>query len=124
MPSPARQRSHHAGSEGPSSRQSSSPIRTSPTDLRSKLERLSGRFRRRATTTSPAYAPPAARTGIAIAIPTVSSGNRWLIGTVLIAAMLYYFVGVDEGAASIFGKSTFIHELVHDARHLLGFPCH
>lgn len=73
---------------------------------------------------SPTYAPPAPRTRNPIAIPTVSSGNRWLIGTVLIVAMLYYFVGVDEGAASIFGKSMFIHELVHDARHLLGFPCH
>lgn len=37
--------------------------------------------------------------------------------------LLFYFVGVEEGAASIV-KGTFIHELVHDGRHLLGFPCH
>lgn len=37
--------------------------------------------------------------------------------------LLFYIVGVEEGAASIV-KGTFIHELVHDGRHLLGFPCH
>ena len=54
----------------------------------------------------------------------LSAGNKWLIGTVLIVLMVYYVVGVDQGAYSIFGKSMFIHDLVHDARHLLGFPCH
>jgi hypothetical protein len=37
--------------------------------------------------------------------------------------LLIYFVGVDEGAASVVPGST-LHELVHDGRHLLGFPCH
>ena len=36
---------------------------------------------------------------------------------------LIYFVGVDEGAASMVPGSS-IHEWVHDGRHLLGFPCH
>lgn len=68
---------------------------------------------------------PGTKTGRAIAIPSVSSSNRWLIGTVLVVAVLYYLIGVDEGAYSIFGsKSMFIHEFVHDARHFLGFPCH
>ncbi|WP_375474918.1 CbtB-domain containing protein [uncultured Jatrophihabitans sp.] len=44
--------------------------------------------------------------------------------TVFIALACYYFVGVDEGMTSIFGKSMVIHEWVHDARHFLGFPCH
>jgi hypothetical protein len=55
---------------------------------------------------------------------SISSPNQWLIGTVLIVALLYYLIGVDEGAYSIFGNSMFIHEFVHDARHFLGFPCH
>jgi hypothetical protein len=55
---------------------------------------------------------------------SISSGNKWLIATVLIVALLYYLIGVDEGAYSLFGKSMFIHEFVHDARHFLGFPCH
>ena len=36
---------------------------------------------------------------------------------------LIYFVGVDEGAASVV-PGHFVHEWVHDGRHLLGFPCH
>ena len=41
----------------------------------------------------------------------------------LIAVLALYFVGAEEGATSIFG-GTFVHELVHDGRHVLGFPCH
>jgi Probable cobalt transporter subunit (CbtB) len=55
---------------------------------------------------------------------SISIGNKWLIGTVLIVAVVYYLIGVDQGAYSIFGNSMFIHEFVHDARHFLGFPCH
>jgi hypothetical protein len=38
--------------------------------------------------------------------------------------MVLYFIGMDQGATSVFGSNTDIHEFVHDARHLLGFPCH
>jgi hypothetical protein len=41
----------------------------------------------------------------------------------IILMILIYFVGAEEGALSIFGGK-FVHEFVHDARHLLGFPCH
>ena len=44
--------------------------------------------------------------------------------TVLVALAVYYFVGVDEGMTSVFGKTLVIHEWVHDSRHFLGFPCH
>jgi putative cobalt transporter subunit CbtB len=44
--------------------------------------------------------------------------------TVFLAVAVYYFVGVDEGMASLFGKTMVIHEWVHDSRHFLGFPCH
>ncbi|CDO11081.1 CbtB-domain containing protein [Mycolicibacterium cosmeticum] len=42
----------------------------------------------------------------------------------LLALIVYYFVGYDQGAVSVFGSDTHVHEFVHDARHLLGFPCH
>jgi hypothetical protein len=42
----------------------------------------------------------------------------------LLALLAYYFVGYDQGAVSVFGADTHVHEFVHDARHLLGFPCH
>jgi cobalt transporter subunit CbtB len=31
---------------------------------------------------------------------------------------------MDQGATSVLGDNTYVHEFVHDARHLLGFPCH
>ncbi|OBF32125.1 cobalt transporter [Mycobacterium sp. ACS1612] len=52
------------------------------------------------------------------------AGAGWLSVTVLLALLTLYFVGLDQGASSIFGSNTAIHEFMHDARHLLGFPCH
>jgi hypothetical protein len=43
---------------------------------------------------------------------------------VFLALVIIYFVGIDQGATSVFGSDTHVHEFVHDARHLLGFPCH
>ncbi|MFG2376754.1 MULTISPECIES: CbtB domain-containing protein [Streptomyces] len=54
----------------------------------------------------------------------VSKSIVWLVGTALIALAVYYFVGVDQGAVSVFGNDMHVHEFVHDARHFLGFPCH
>ena len=48
----------------------------------------------------------------------------WLSLTAFFALLVLYFVGVDQGATSVFGDNIYIHEFVHDARHLLGFPCH
>ncbi|MCW2754690.1 MAG: cobalt transporter [Marmoricola sp.] len=47
-----------------------------------------------------------------------------LLGTAVAALLVYYFIGVDQGAMSVFGKSMYIHEFFHDGRHFLGFPCH
>jgi hypothetical protein len=47
-----------------------------------------------------------------------------LFGTAVLALLAYYFIGVDEGAMSVFGKSMMVHEFFHDGRHFLGFPCH
>jgi hypothetical protein len=54
----------------------------------------------------------------------VTRAVPWLVGTALAALAAYYFVGVDQGAVSVFGNDTPVHEFVHDARHFLGFPCH
>lgn len=51
-------------------------------------------------------------------------GALWLTGTVLLALTLLYLVGMEQGVVSIFGGNTVVHEFMHDARHLLGFPCH
>jgi hypothetical protein len=66
----------------------------------------------------------APQTGAApVALP-ISRAMLWLVGTALVALAVYYFIGVDQGAVSVFGKSMMIHEFVHDSRHFLGFPCH
>ncbi|MFI6685169.1 CbtB domain-containing protein [Streptomyces sp. NPDC050485] len=54
----------------------------------------------------------------------VSKSIVWLVGTALVALAIYYFIGVDQGAVSVFGNDMHIHEFVHDGRHFLGFPCH
>lgn len=48
----------------------------------------------------------------------------WLTATVFLALLALYFIGLDQGATSVFGSNTHVHEFLHDARHLLGFPCH
>jgi hypothetical protein len=47
----------------------------------------------------------------------------WAVFAGLILLLALYFVGAEEGAVSIFSGS-YVHEFVHDGRHLLGFPCH
>ena len=48
----------------------------------------------------------------------------WVVGTLLVAFAVYYVIGVEQGAVSLFGNNMYVHEFVHDARHFLGFPCH
>jgi putative cobalt transporter subunit CbtB len=62
---------------------------------------------------------PTARLG---AIP-VREALPWVIFGGLILLLAIYFVGAEEGATSIV-KGMYVHEFVHDGRHLLGFPCH
>ncbi|EKS66441.1 MULTISPECIES: CbtB-domain containing protein [Caballeronia] len=47
----------------------------------------------------------------------------WAVFIGLILLIAIYFVGAEQGAKSIF-SGTYVHEFVHDGRHLLGFPCH
>ena len=55
---------------------------------------------------------------------SAASAALWLAATAFLALLAIYFVGVDQGATSLFGSDMHVHEFVHDARHLLGFPCH
>jgi cobalt transporter subunit CbtB len=47
----------------------------------------------------------------------------WALAVSVLTLVLVYFVGGEEGALSVISGSS-VHEFVHDARHLLGFPCH
>lgn len=47
----------------------------------------------------------------------------WLLFVGLLCLIAIYFVGAEEGATSLI-SGMYVHEFVHDGRHLLGFPCH
>lgn len=47
----------------------------------------------------------------------------WAVFGLLIALIFLYFVSTEQGALAIF-DGMYVHEFVHDGRHLLGFPCH
>ena len=47
----------------------------------------------------------------------------WVVFAGLLCILGIYFVGAEEGATSIV-RGMYVHEFVHDGRHLLGFPCH
>jgi hypothetical protein len=47
----------------------------------------------------------------------------WIIFGGLLLLLAVYFVGAEQGATSLI-SGHFVHEFVHDGRHLLSFPCH
>lgn len=55
---------------------------------------------------------------------------RWAPLALLVLALAVYAVGYDQGLLlqPLVGKLSsgpgHLHEFFHDARHLLGFPCH
>ncbi|TDW80987.1 CbtB domain-containing protein [Kribbella sp. VKM Ac-2566] len=58
-----------------------------------------------------------------VAVPALSS--KLLAAALLsvgVMLLLAYLVGFDRGAVSRSGM--YLHELMHDGRHLLGVPCH
>ncbi len=66
---------------------------------------------------------PKAQSVRPLAIPAIST--RLLLtatGVVILLLALAYLVAFDQGALSRSGM--YMHELMHDGRHLLGVPCH
>ena len=57
-----------------------------------------------------------------IAIP-IREWLPWAAFVGILSLALLYIVGLEQGATQIF-HGEWVHEWVHDARHLLGFPCH
>ncbi|GAA3244873.1 CbtB-domain containing protein [Streptomyces sp. XM83C] len=47
----------------------------------------------------------------------------WAVFFGILMLVLLYFVGAEQGATAVTSGEN-VHEWVHDARHLLGFPCH
>ena len=61
---------------------------------------------------------------------TVAVTGAITIGAVIVALVALYAVVLDQGMllSPVMGKLSatmnYVHELVHDGRHLLGAPCH
>ena len=61
---------------------------------------------------------------------TGENRNRIIIVPALLGVAAFYLLGLDQGhlLSLVQGSAAFdmnlIHELVHDARHAAGFPCH
>ena len=72
-------------------------------------------------TASPAAPIPAARPALP-AIP-IRDLLPWAVFMGVLGVILLYFIGAEQGATSVISGS-YVHEFVHDGRHLLGFPCH
>lgn len=68
----------------------------------------------------------------AIALPQFTLRDvpvrMWL--TVGLLALIVFAIGYDQGSllrllvGELAEKNNYLHEFFHDARHLLGFPCH
>ena len=68
-------------------------------------------------------AQPAAASVPAIAPIPLLELLPWAAFASVIALLAIYFVGAEQGATSLI-SGHYIHEFVHDGRHLLGMPCH
>jgi cobalt transporter subunit CbtB len=68
---------------------------------------------------------PQATTAVPAALPQipVAALAPWAVFFALLATVVLFFVGAEQGAFSVF-EGTAIHEWVHDARHVMGYPCH
>ncbi|WP_445402295.1 CbtB domain-containing protein [Streptomyces sp. LE64] len=63
--------------------------------------------------------PPA---GVPVKLP-LGQLAPWAVFTGALVLVLLYFVGAEQGAVALVSGEG-VHEWVHDARHLLGYPCH
>ncbi|HLH90457.1 MAG TPA: CbtB-domain containing protein [Xanthobacteraceae bacterium] len=61
--------------------------------------------------------------GTAVRPIPVSELLPWAIFAGLMLLLALYFIGAEQGATSLI-PGMYVHEFLHDGRHLLGFPCH
>ena len=74
--------------------------------------------------TTVAVPQEAAPSSLRVPVALGAAATWWLVATVVFSLLVYYFVGVDQGAVSVFGNDLHVHEFLHDGRHVLAFPCH
>lgn len=67
-----------------------------------------------------AHAPITAPAPISIPVREIVP---WAFLITLLSLITLYFVGAEDGATALFSGG-YVHEFLHDGRHLLAFPCH
>lgn len=70
-----------------------------------------------------AHSATHAESGVSTPVIPLGELLPWAVFGGLLLVLALYFVGAEQGATSMF-KGMYVHEFVHDGRHLLGFPCH
>ena len=68
---------------------------------------------------------PQATAAVPAALPQipVAALAPWTVFFSLLTVVVLFFVGAEQGAFSVL-EGTLVHEWVHDARHVMGSPCH
>ena len=66
---------------------------------------------------------PAYRPALTVQPVPLRDWAPWAIFAGLLMLLALYFISTEQGAVALFDGNS-VHEFVHDARHLLGFPCH
>lgn len=69
-----------------------------------------------------AAAVPAQPIGLPARIP-IREILPWAALVSLLALITLYFVSAEDGITALFSGG-YVHEFLHDGRHLLAFPCH
>lgn len=61
----------------------------------------------------------------AIDVPSIPLATiaPWAVLFGLLGLLAVFFISTEQGAVALL-SGTGVHEWVHDARHLLGYPCH
>ncbi|WP_116042463.1 CbtB domain-containing protein [Amycolatopsis palatopharyngis] len=68
------------------------------------------------------HATVAAAQPVPVSIP-IRQILPWAVFVGILSFILLYFVSTEEGVTALFSGG-YVHEFVHDGRHLLAFPCH
>ncbi|GAA4101784.1 CbtB-domain containing protein [Nocardioides kongjuensis] len=72
---------------------------------------------------SQSTATPIAAPAVQVPVVPLLQLGTWVVFFGLLAMLAIFFVSADQGAISLPAGNA-VHEWVHDARHLLGYPCH
>lgn len=48
----------------------------------------------------------------------------WAVLIGALAMITMFFISTEDGATALLSAGGYVHEFLHDGRHLMAFPCH